>query len=598
MRLWDCNDLNSEQEAAIFHDGNVLLVACPGSGKTRTLIYKIAYELYKLDSKSRFIVAITYTNAAAEEIKERVENMGIDISQLWIGTIHSFCLDWILRPYHHLLSDFRFGFNIADPQDTEDLLETLCKPFSIQKIKAASCAHYFTSKELYINDNTSKRATIVEILNAYHQYLIKERLMDFEMILKYSYEIISHYPVVTATLSRIFSYFLVDEYQDTKEIQYSILLQIVAKGDRHTKAFIVGDPNQSIYQSMGGYPMSISEIQNLSKTKFEEMFLAGNYRSSKTIISYFDYYKTHSNIIEPRGVNIDYKSTISYNFAVSLNDLVNEIIRLIHLNINERNISPKDICVIGPRWIPLASLTRALMAGMPNVSFNGPGMAPFAKNHDNFFYKLCRIALTDPAPNTYIRRIRWAKEIITELIRMGFESRRLTPQNLLKGVNNIHINEQEGIIYLRGFFDAFLNYFNIIKSASLQLSADYDSFFRASDKRIQSLVHEGESYITSTENFKRVFYPRSGITVSTIHGVKGAEFDTVIAFALLEGYVPFFWGDDLQNSAKRTLYVACSRAKRNLHLISERERKRPAWQGGFFEPTKVLSQYSFIYDGI
>ena len=97
MFVWGKNDLNPEQEKAIYNENSILLIACPGSGKTRTITYKIAYELSKLESNKQYIVAITYTNRAADEIKERIELLGVDTEQLWIGTIHSFCVEWILK---------------------------------------------------------------------------------------------------------------------------------------------------------------------------------------------------------------------------------------------------------------------------------------------------------------------------------------------------------------------------------------------------------------------------------------------------------------------------------------------------------------------
>src|SRR5690349_141217 len=100
MIFWDKNELNREQENAILEDDSVLLVACPGSGKTRTLSYKIAYELLRLTSRRQYLIGITYTNAAADEIKERIEILGAETKQLWIGTIHSFCLEWVLKPYY------------------------------------------------------------------------------------------------------------------------------------------------------------------------------------------------------------------------------------------------------------------------------------------------------------------------------------------------------------------------------------------------------------------------------------------------------------------------------------------------------------------
>ena len=93
------NLLNPEQQAVITESGSVVLIACPGSGKTRTLTHKVAAELEKLTSPRQYVVAITYTHRAAEEIEERITELGVDTEQLWIGTIHSFCLEWIIRPY-------------------------------------------------------------------------------------------------------------------------------------------------------------------------------------------------------------------------------------------------------------------------------------------------------------------------------------------------------------------------------------------------------------------------------------------------------------------------------------------------------------------
>ena len=127
MFVWPENDLNAEQVAAITEPGSVFLVACPGSGKTRALTYKIAVELSKLRNDKAWVVAITYTNRAADEIHERIERLGVDTSQLWIGTIHAFCLEWILRPYAIYHPDLAHGFRVIDSHDTERMFTDLCR---------------------------------------------------------------------------------------------------------------------------------------------------------------------------------------------------------------------------------------------------------------------------------------------------------------------------------------------------------------------------------------------------------------------------------------------------------------------------------------
>ena len=153
--------------------------------------------------------------------------------------------------------------------------------------------------------------------------------------------------------------------------------------------------------------------------------------------------------------------------------------------------------------------------------------------------------------------------------------------------NSISINEQDGLEYLKKFFDAFLERVNIDINQNKYLKMHYDAFFDSSEKRIDSLKKKGAEFITHIDAFRKVFQQKKGITISTNHGVKGAEFDTVIAFGLLDGYVPHFSESNKEESAKRILYVIASRARKNLYLISEQGRNKT--------PTPILSKYGYKY---
>lgn len=141
MFAWDPRDLNPEQAAAVIEPSSIFLIACPGSGKTRTLTYKIAYELSRRTDK-RIVVAITYTHRAADEIQERIEDLGVDTSGLWIGTIHAFCLEWILKPYGIYSPALAQGYRVIDPHDREHLLERLCAPY--KGVTHWDCDYYVT----------------------------------------------------------------------------------------------------------------------------------------------------------------------------------------------------------------------------------------------------------------------------------------------------------------------------------------------------------------------------------------------------------------------------------------------------------------------
>jgi superfamily I DNA/RNA helicase len=596
MFVWNTEELNAEQEAAIAEEKSVFLVACPGSGKTRTLTYKIASQLSKLESDKQWVVAITYTHRAADEIHERIENLGVDTSRLWIGTIHSFCLEWILKPYAIYHDALKHGFRVIDSYDTERLITELCKPCSNPSIKYWDCGYHYTSAGRTLTCDTKIRPHVQNILDQYYSDLLANHQIDFELMLFYAYELIAQQPSISKLLSSLFSYVLVDEYQDTKEIQYAILASILKAGEGGVRAFIVGDPNQAIYGSLGGYAITADKFGAMAGIEFEEMALSLNYRSSDRIVGYFGNYNVHATKISSAAKHKNYESLISFDTTTSRENLDEELIKLIRYNIETVGILPHEVCVLAPWWVHLASMTRKLITAMPEYSFDGPGMVPFTRDIDNFWYKLSKIILTEASPSMYIRRQRWAGEVLAALADAGTDISRLSRKSLLRDCNSIEVNEENGLTYLAKFFDAVFARIGIDFRSIPVLSEHHDAFFKSSRERIERLLREGAEFVSGIDAFRKVFENRSGITVSTIHGVKGAEYDVVIAYALLEGMVPNFNDPEPQESAKKLLYVICSRARKNLHLIAERGRKRGKW--GEYQATTALADCSFIYNDV
>ena len=197
------NTLNELQVNAIKKEGNILLVACPGSGKTRVLIYKVIYELEKLGNSKQKILAITFTNRAADEIKRRLSEAFIDDSRLWVGTIHSFCLEWILRPYYCYSERLRDGFVVTDEYKSERLLNIL-------KIENNLPLWTRISTRI-LKDGTLEEQTYPEIINEYHEILETEKTIDFDQILYFSFILLRDYPKIKITLSKIFRYICIEK---------------------------------------------------------------------------------------------------------------------------------------------------------------------------------------------------------------------------------------------------------------------------------------------------------------------------------------------------------------------------------------------------
>ena len=571
--------LNQQQIEAITEPGNVLLTACPGSGKTRALTYKIAYELEKLKSQKKIIVAVTFTNRAADEIKKRIRNLITDDSNLWTGTIHSFCLEWVIRPYMCYSDELKNGFSIADEFYTENLIENLKKDYDLKTWTKIS-TRYLTSGELEEIEN-------IELINEYHEYLKNDKLIDFDQILFYSYKLLSEFPQITEILKNMFHLICVDEYQDTQELLYGILGKIMQGKSGLCKIFIVGDVDQAIYGSLGGIAKSIDEIKREFNIDITQKKLSGNYRSNQRIINYYKNFQTSKIEIIALGENSGENAKITYSKDIHKDQLEETIAEIIRSRI-DAGVPEHEICVLAPTWYLVIPMGRKLKSLLPNVKFDAVGLSPLSKNRENIWFKIARLFLVLPTPKNYITRKRWAAELINELNSFGvmlFEENDFKSKKILKIINSISSKETEGLVYLEDCFIQLLSIIEINKDQNEYLKAHWDSFFTGAKKRLENLDFNLSHDIDS---FRKMFRHEEGVVVNTCHGIKGEEFNTVIAFGLLHGILPNK-NDKTPLAAEKLLYVICSRAKSELHLISEKGRKTNI-------PTSQLSAVKYSYD--
>ena len=290
-------ELNEGQRAAVlYNDGPSLVIAGAGSGKTRVLTYKIAY-LLENDYQPWNILALTFTNKAAREMKERIaRQVGVERARhLWMGTFHSI----FLRILHAEAAQIGFTsrFTIYDTADSKSLLrsiikemgldEKVYKPGTVQarisnaKNHLVSPAGYANNKEAYEGDCAAKMPAIRDIYRRYWERCRQADAMDFDDLLFYTFLLFRDHPDVLARYQSQFRYILVDEYQDTNFAQHSIVLQLAKE---HQHVCVVGDDAQSIYSFRGA---DIDNILYFTKvypgTKVFK--LEQNYRSTQTIVS-------------------------------------------------------------------------------------------------------------------------------------------------------------------------------------------------------------------------------------------------------------------------------------------------------------------------
>lgn len=289
-------ELNESQRAAVLYgDGPSLVIAGAGSGKTRVLTYKIAY-LLENGYNPWNILALTFTNKAAREMKERIaRQVGEQRARyLWMGTFHSVFSRILRAEASHI--GFTSQFTIYDSADSKSLLRSIIKemgldektykPGSVQarisnaKNHLVSPSGYAANKEAYEADAAAKMPAIRDIYSRYWERCRQAGAMDFDDLLVYTYILFRDFPEVLARYREQFSYVLVDEYQDTNYAQHSIVLQLTKENQR---VCVVGDDAQSIYSFRGA---DIDNILYFTKiypdTKVFK--LEQNYRSTQTIV--------------------------------------------------------------------------------------------------------------------------------------------------------------------------------------------------------------------------------------------------------------------------------------------------------------------------
>ncbi len=288
-------DLNSNQKDAVLHEnGPCLIIAGAGSGKTRVLTYRIAH-LIKDNVDPYSILALTFTNKAAKEMKDRIESIvGTEARSLWMGTFHSIFAR-ILRSEGNRIG-YPPNFIIYDTQDSKALIKSIVKELNLDpklykdnivynrisnaKNRLISYLEYNKNPIFQEEDISSLRPKIGEIYKIYSQRCFKSQAMDFDDLLFNTNVLFSEHVDVLNKYQQLFKHVLIDEFQDTNYCQYLITKRLASV---HRNIFVVGDDAQSIYAFRG------AEIRNI--LKFEDDFedlkivkLEQNYRSTKTIV--------------------------------------------------------------------------------------------------------------------------------------------------------------------------------------------------------------------------------------------------------------------------------------------------------------------------
>ena len=570
--------LNEKQKEICLSTDNYVLTACPGSGKTRTLVHRLAFLHEKYPKSRKLNVAITFTNRAADEIENRLNEMGIESDSIWTGTIHQFCMQYIIRPYAMYSSRLKCGYHIIDEYKKNEYGKQI-------------------AGELHIQILNQKYFENVRIVREYEQLKRENKEIDFDDILSESLELLKDQTFIAENIAVIIRSIHVDEYQDTNELQYKIIAQIVSM-NKAINVLFIGDVNQAIYGNLGGTAKTLEEICTLFNLPFRKDCLNGCYRSTQRLIDYYAAYAIQKSDIKSLCAYADSEGHISYDSSININQLLKTIVSIIRETLNS-GVAEEQICIVAPQWYQLYSVGTELRRMLPNVRFNAPDITAFKYDPLNPLYLMARLAFTAAGRHVRIRK-KLSAEFISIMtmeygvvFRDGFDS-----LSLLKIINGIVQKKRykDGIDCLCAVFSSIMSFSRGHITSDDMIMRSFNEFIEKAESRIKN-----NSLARDYDSIAKCFDEKKGIVITTIHGTKGEEYDTVIAFELLNGVLPhwdYIIKDNLKtqrrDNTNRLLYVLCSRAKRNLYLFSENG--RTTRRGYPLTPTDELRQYYYQYD--
>jgi len=617
-------DLNSNQKDAVLHEnGPCLIIAGAGSGKTRVLTYRIAH-LIKDNVDPYSILALTFTNKAAKEMKDRIESIvGTEARSLWMGTFHSIFAR-ILRSEGNRIG-YPPNFIIYDTQDSKALIKSIVKELNLDpklykdnivynrisnaKNRLISYLEYNKNPIFQEEDISSLRPKIGEIYKIYSQRCFKSQAMDFDDLLFNTNVLFSEHVDVLNKYQQLFKHVLIDEFQDTNYCQYLITKRLASV---HRNIFVVGDDAQSIYAFRG------AEIRNI--LKFEDDFedlkivkLEQNYRSTKTIV------KAANSVIDNNKSKLSKEvwtenedgELISVKKSFSDNEEGKIVSNLIFEEKNKNQLSNSSFAVLYRTNSQSRSIEEALRRiGLKYRVFGGVSFYQRKEVKDLLAY--LRFSINQNDEQSFRRIINYPRRGIGKtsvdkiIISSNKENKNLWDiitnaekylnsriSNLLKPFNDL-------IISFNNFSknnDAYNTASHIASNSGLlkELWDDRSIEGISRYENVQELLNSVKEFVDNKDNANKELdkflqdislmtdqdfdqdNDEEYISLMTIHMSKGLEFPVVFIVGVEEDLFPsqmmISSREDLEEE-RRLFYVAITRAMKKLYLTYSNTRYR------------------------
>ncbi len=607
--------LNDRQKEAVeYMEGPLLILAGAGSGKTRVLTYKIAYLLEQDIVKPWQILAITFTNKAAKEMKERVEGLVGQVAQdMWLGTFHSVCVR-ILKREIELLGYTR-EFNIFDEIDKEKVLKEVSKklnidekmyPIGLLKSEISKAKEVMKDKKMYQKEAMGdfRKEEIAKVYNLYQDTLRANNSIDFDDIIMLTVKLFLENPDRLMYYQQKFNYILVDEYQDTNKTQF-LLISLLSSATGNI--CVVGDESQSIYGFRGADITNIlnfeREFPNAKIVKLEE-----NYRSTKNILNAAnEVIKNNSSKLDKvlwtqneEGEKIEYKTLNNeYEEVEFVVDKIDELCR-------KENQKYSDFAVLFRTNAQARVLEEVFMKSGTPYKLIG-GIKFYARKEIKDIISYLKL-IQNKNDNIALKRIinepkRGIGDTALDKLDMLATQKGMSIFELIQDSNNLTgIRSSGNIILFRDMINSFIKVKNEIKVSELIKKVLKESGYedmlnsegtKETEIRFDNLMEfigvaiefenenvehtlgdflESIALVSDVDNLDET---TEAVTLMTMHSAKGLEFKNVFLVGMEEGLFPSkrsIEEDGQTEEERRLCYVAITRAQKHLFLTNTKKR--------------------------
>ena len=572
--------LTLEQKKAVRCSEDLMLTACPGSGKTRVIISKLQRVLDEVRDTPRAIACITYTNTAVHEIEARLRRdiQPGDEHYFDICTIHSFCLNHIFRPFCHLLKGYKHGFKVLTPE-SEGFAEHVTAICAQQGIHNLTFQDFDYFAQLRIGadgkpaGNGIDRGFVTpEMAKAYWIRIREVGFIDFASIIYYSFLLLQKRPEILSYASAKFAWILVDEFQDTTDLQVEILTLIAGSG--RTRFLLVGDSFQSIFRFAGARPDLADEFANRVDAR-RDMQLSGNFRSSKPIVEHANRLYTRTPPMIAVGLAKNYTEAPVWQHGTSAFEVITDYFLPA---LEGLQIPIGDAAVLAPTWFSLFPLGRRLREY--GVSIVGPGARPYRRNRQ--FAPLAEQAcgyLMEPDPEAIAGIERTLFNTLLDItgrpyFKVFSYSGRTTVFRLLHEAKRLHERHESAVEWLEAAATAF----SAVLIEKEYLSPAERDLFTMSVEEMKADMRNNKVDLANLSIGDLGIYasPDAALKLASLHFAKGREYEAIAMIDLHEGRIPHYYAcsEEEIEEAKRLFYVGVTRAKRFLMYITDDSDRR------------------------